>query len=174
MLQSLYTMCFTFPSFKTFFFFFVSLCKVLLEPTWETFSACLVVLDNFCEVFGCSVITDSISTVVAFLQSFWLLSNFLLVYWFCVFLSYKCLIIFLTLQESGVFPVNLIENNCKSFFIMFNWMITVFFRKSNAFIIVFEDKIADFIDWHLSIELAIFGIYTIILRKQKRKTNMIL
>ena len=32
----------------------------MLEPT---FSACLVVLDNLCEAFGCSVITDLILTV---------------------------------------------------------------------------------------------------------------
>ena len=42
------------------FTFFVSLYKELLEPT---FSACLIALDNFCEVFGCSVIAVFISTM---------------------------------------------------------------------------------------------------------------
>ena len=45
------------------FTFFVSLDKELLEPTWETFSVCPVVLDNLCEVFGCSIITDFLSTI---------------------------------------------------------------------------------------------------------------
>ena len=42
--------------FQKIFSFFVPLNKVLLEllpeATWETFSACLKVLDNLCEVFG--------------------------------------------------------------------------------------------------------------------------
>ena len=42
---------FTFLSFKTFLLFFVLLYKGLLEPAFP-------VLDNLCEVFGCSVITD--------------------------------------------------------------------------------------------------------------------
>ena len=45
------------------FTLFVSLYKVLLgvlqEPIWQTLSACLIVLDNLCEVFGCSIIIES-------------------------------------------------------------------------------------------------------------------
>ena len=51
---------FTFFSFKKFSFFFVSLYKELSE---STFSAYLIVLDNLCEDFGCSVIIDFIWTV---------------------------------------------------------------------------------------------------------------
>ena len=47
--------------------FLVSLHKKLVEllpqPARETFSACLIVLNNLCEVFGCSVIADVISTM---------------------------------------------------------------------------------------------------------------
>ena len=43
---------------------FVSLYKELLEPT---FSACPIALDNLCEVFGCSVITDFVSTMLGLL-----------------------------------------------------------------------------------------------------------
>ena len=49
------------------FTFFVSLYKELLEPT---VLACLIVLDNLCEVFGCSVITDFISTMFGFSKVF--------------------------------------------------------------------------------------------------------
>ena len=52
------------------FDFFVSLYKEILEPTWETFSVCLIVLDNLCEVFGCSVITDFTSTMFGFSKAF--------------------------------------------------------------------------------------------------------
>ena len=49
------------------FFLFVSLYKalleILLEPTWETFSACPIVFENLCEVFGCSIVTDFMSTI---------------------------------------------------------------------------------------------------------------
>ena len=42
------------------FHFFVSLYEELLESTFSPF---LIVLHNLCNVFGCSVITDFISTV---------------------------------------------------------------------------------------------------------------
>ena len=45
------------------FNFFVSLYKELLEPT---FTACLIVLDNLSECFGCFVIIDFISTMFRF------------------------------------------------------------------------------------------------------------
>ena len=48
----------------------MSLYKELLEPTWETFSVFLIVLDNLCEFFGCSKITDFISTIFGFLKVF--------------------------------------------------------------------------------------------------------
>ena len=41
--------------------------KGLLEPT---FAAFLIVLDNLCEVFGCSVITDFTSTMFGFSKVF--------------------------------------------------------------------------------------------------------
>ena len=49
------------------FTFFVSLYKELLVPT---FWACLIVLDDLCEDFGCSVITDSIPTIFGFSEVF--------------------------------------------------------------------------------------------------------
>ena len=49
------------------FHFFVSLYKELLE---STFSACLIVLDNLCEVFGCSVNVNFISTMFGFSKVF--------------------------------------------------------------------------------------------------------
>ena len=49
-----------FFSFKR---FVVSLYKKLLEPT---FSTCFIALDNLCEDFGCSIITDFISTMFGF------------------------------------------------------------------------------------------------------------
>ena len=52
------------------FNFFVSLYKELLEPT---FTACLIVLDNLSECFGCFVIIDFISTMLGF--GFQLTSN---------------------------------------------------------------------------------------------------
>ena len=56
-------------TFKNFLlFFFVPLYKKLLELTGETFSACLIALDNFYEVYGCFVITDFILTMLAFLK----------------------------------------------------------------------------------------------------------
>ena len=52
---------------KNFHVFFVSLYKELLEPT---FSACVIVFDNLCEVFGYSVTTDFISTGFEFSKVF--------------------------------------------------------------------------------------------------------
>ena len=54
---------FLFFPFKKFSLFCVSLYKKLLEPT---FSACLTVLNNICDVSGCSVIIDFISTIDGF------------------------------------------------------------------------------------------------------------
>ena len=34
-------------------------------PTWETFLACLIDLDNL-EVFGCSIVTDFTSIIIGF------------------------------------------------------------------------------------------------------------
>ena len=46
----------------TLYFTFVSLYKgrleFLPEPTWETFSAYLIVLDNLGEVFVCSIVAN--------------------------------------------------------------------------------------------------------------------
>ena len=51
------------------FTFFVSLYKELLElllaPTWETLSCCIV-FNNLCKAFGGSVIADFISTAFGF------------------------------------------------------------------------------------------------------------
>ena len=55
---------------QKFFTFFISLYKEVLEPTWETFAACLIVLDNLWEVFGCSIINDFISTMFGFSKVF--------------------------------------------------------------------------------------------------------
>ena len=103
---------------QNFFTFFVSLYKEVLEPTWETFLACLIVLDNLSEVYGCSVIIDFISTMLWVFESFSLLSNcFLLFYWFCVFLSHKWLIVFFSITSIRYFfHWKTIENNCRSFF----------------------------------------------------------
>ena len=48
---------FTFFRFKKFTVFFVSLCQELLESTFSPF---LIVLDDLCEVFECSIIFDFI------------------------------------------------------------------------------------------------------------------
>ena len=56
-----------FFSSKKFSPFFVSLYKELLEPTS---SACLIVLDDLCEYFGCSVTIDFISTKFGFSNVF--------------------------------------------------------------------------------------------------------
>ena len=59
---------------KTFTFFILpykELSEFLPAPlTWETFSACLIVLDNLCEVFGCTVITDFMSAMSGFSKVF--------------------------------------------------------------------------------------------------------
>ena len=57
-----------------YFHFFVYLYKELLESVWEMFSACLKVLYNLFDVFGCSIIFDFISPMLGF----WLLSNYFL------------------------------------------------------------------------------------------------
>ena len=55
---------------KYFSLFFVSLYQGLLEvlsdPTWDTFLACLIDLDNLYEVSGCSIVTDFKSPVFGF------------------------------------------------------------------------------------------------------------
>ena len=48
---------FTFFRFKKFTVFFVSLCQELLESTFSPF---LIVLDDLCEVFECTIIFDFI------------------------------------------------------------------------------------------------------------------
>ena len=63
--------CFViFFSFKKFSLFFFSLYRGLLglfpEPIWEIFSAGLIVLEKLQEVFGCSIITDFMSTMFRF------------------------------------------------------------------------------------------------------------
>ena len=63
---------FTFFSFEK-FPFLVSLYKELLELT---FSAWLIVLQNLCKVFGCSVTTDFVSTMFRFFKVFSLLGNY--------------------------------------------------------------------------------------------------
>ena len=40
--------------------------ELLPEPCRKTFLACLRVLDNLWEVFGCSIVTDSMSTKFGF------------------------------------------------------------------------------------------------------------
>ena len=47
------------------FSLFLSLYKELLKPSFSVFS---IVFDDFCEVFGYSVITDFISTMFGFLK----------------------------------------------------------------------------------------------------------
>ena len=56
-------------------FFFTSPYKVLLqllpEPTGNDFSLpYIIVLDKLCEVFGCSIINDFMSTMFAFSKGF--------------------------------------------------------------------------------------------------------
>ena len=55
---------------KHFHFFFVSIYKELLEPTWETFSVSLIVWNILCEVFGCSIIADLVGTIFGFSKVF--------------------------------------------------------------------------------------------------------
>ena len=49
---------------------FVSLYKRLLEPTWKTLSACVLVLDHLYEDFRCSIITDFMSIMLGFSNVF--------------------------------------------------------------------------------------------------------
>ena len=44
--------------------------ELLPEPSRKTFLACLRVLDNLWEVFGCSIVTDSMSTKFGFSKVF--------------------------------------------------------------------------------------------------------
>ena len=85
--------------------FDVLLYKALLEflqvsTTRETFFPCLIVFDNLCKVFGCSIVMDFVWIIWMFYSDgfcvdnvctfyrFWLLSNYLrLFYQLCVFLS---------------------------------------------------------------------------------------
>ena len=46
------------------------LLEILLEPTWETFLALLIALDNLQEVFRCSLVTYFMSTLVEFSNAF--------------------------------------------------------------------------------------------------------
>ena len=60
---------------KTFSLVFVALYKGLSKfltalLTWETFSDCLIALDNSCKVFGCSILTDFMSTIFGFSKAF--------------------------------------------------------------------------------------------------------
>ena len=140
----------TFFSFKKFSLFFISLHKELSEPT---FSACLIVLDNLYEVFGCSVIINSISTMFDFSKSFqniWflLMSNYFC--WFCVFLSYKWSIVF--------FCTARIRCSCIYLFTSKN----IFF----SFIIVFKDKV---FDWHLFLQLWRYLRYTLLYIPKQQK-----
>ena len=58
-----YFICFLFEKLSL---FFVSINKELLASTCETFSACVIVLNNLCRVLGCSIITDFISIMIGF------------------------------------------------------------------------------------------------------------
>ena len=54
------------------------MCFFLLAPiTWEACLACLIVLDNSWEVFGCSVVTDVKSVTLGLSKDF--------VYWVAIF-----------------------------------------------------------------------------------------
>ena len=62
---------FAFLSSKDFSLIVVSIYKGLLEflsapLTWDTFSACLIDLDNLREHFGCSTVTAFMSIVLGF------------------------------------------------------------------------------------------------------------
>ena len=112
--------CFSFCYFSIFFLFkyfhfFVLLYKELLEPT---FSAYLIVIDNFYEVFGFSAIIDFVFTVFWVFKGFWLINNyFWSCYWFSVLLSYKWLKWSFALLRSGIFFffINLFASSNKSF-----------------------------------------------------------
>ena len=82
---------FAFLVFVSSKFFAVSLHEQLLEllpvpPTWETFLACLIVLDKFGKVFRCSLVTDFMS------KMFWLS-----IVLGCCIIIFDCLINFLFL-----------------------------------------------------------------------------
>ena len=95
--------------------FFVSLYKELLEPTWEIFSACLIVLNNLCEVFECSVITDFISTMFGFLKDFdcWVITFYCFTdfpFFFLINDWYCCLVLHWVALMSQTAPVGLSTN----------------------------------------------------------------
>ena len=136
-------------SFK-YFHFFVPLYKGLLQvftaSAWKAFSACLMVLDNLCEVLGCSIITDynNVSMFgfsIAF--SWWVVifdrfTNFLF------FFSKYELQFSLALLDLLFFLLNWLQILTNQFFQTFHWIITAFFN--NSFVIVFKYKISEFID----------------------------
>ena len=131
-------------SFHIFFWsktcqFFVSLYKEPLEVTCKKFLACLIVLNSLCEVFGCSIITDFMSTKLGFWKKIdsWVIS--ISNYWQCSS----------ALWGRGVFSVNSVPSNCRSLISDVSLNNDVFFRKSNLSIMVFKDKVSDLFDWHL-------------------------
>ena len=66
--KSIFWFCYFFGFFvQKISHFFVSLYKELLEPTFLPF---FIVLDNLCEVFRCSAITDFISVMFGFSKVF--------------------------------------------------------------------------------------------------------
>ena len=67
MFKSMYFFCYFVQNIFTFFAsIYRGVLELLPESTWRTFSACLIVLDNLCEIFRCSMVTDYLSTVFGF------------------------------------------------------------------------------------------------------------
>ena len=66
--KSMFSFCYFYVSFiRNIFTFFASLYKELLETDFSPFP---IVFDNLFEVFGCSVITDFVSTIFGFSKVF--------------------------------------------------------------------------------------------------------
>ena len=126
------------------FTFFVSLYKGFYHLFGKLFVACFIVLDNLWKVFKCSIIPNFMSTMFEFSMLFgcWAIifdrfTNFL------IFSLQIRLMVFFGITRISFFLINLIVNDSKS------WIITVLFRKSNLFILVFMKKVYKFFDCHL-------------------------
>ena len=115
---------------------------------WEIFIFCIIILiairTNLRNFFSLPYSPGK------FMQSYWMFCNNLFdinkYLYFQIFLIDRYLFFFalpifsfsfLQMTECSLI---LVANNCRSYFLIFHWIITVFFRKSNLLIIVFKGK----------------------------------
>ena len=163
--------------FKTFLHYFASLYKELLEPTFCRFLSSWKIYAKF---FGCYVVIAFYINNVWIFKSFWLVSNYLSIFFSLFFLFFFLIYDFqypLALRGSVIFSINLFWSKNKSyFFFKFHWIIAVSCRKFFSKIKSSFSKIKSLISLTdtFVIALTIFRIYITIYRKtQKEKNNLI-